>query len=300
MILSPEERLHWYGFTAGWKEWKHLKDCNELVSFAKMSRSTIKYKLPTNLPSAGNMAAHLGTEDGGRGEEAKVETTATGTEDLTGNQLSTWAGLQLMNVEDEEGDSECVIPSKESVTKTLKNAISSEAPKGLLIEEIGAVDLSSDVNISLNGEDCDELTSTPYKDDVREMAKREQMDPQLAEVKTQEEINEHMRRHKRYDLRYHVSLILENKKFSSFTVDISLGGLSLKDNIPDWVAGYFTVIISTLDLKKQLEFMGSVVENQSNQRHRLEIYPSSDSDKLKKWLKRDEEKKSGVQSKKVS
>ena len=51
MTLKPEERLNWYGFKMGWYDWKPLKDCMELITFSRMSRTKLDY-VPPPFPDA--------------------------------------------------------------------------------------------------------------------------------------------------------------------------------------------------------------------------------------------------------
>ncbi len=86
-----------------------------------------------------------------------------------------------------------------------------------------------------------------------------------------------------------VEIICRGRKFRSVTRDISLKGLQLKDSVPEWMAGYCTLILSRKDkdvqIEQQLEFICSIVENQDlGKKFRLEIQPSKDSLHLKRWL----------------
>lgn len=52
----------------------------------------------------------------------------------------------------------------------------------------------------------------------------------------------------------------QNHRFASKTIDLSEGGIYFKDTIPDWVSGYFIVVISYQSDKYQI--MCSLVEDQ--------------------------------------
>lgn len=82
-----------------------------------------------------------------------------------------------------------------------------------------------------------------------------------------------------------VEIISQGQKFHTRTLDISVGGVQVKDPIPAWLAGYCTLILRRPDVKQHLEFVCSVVENQDPmQKRRLEIHPSKDTIHLKRWL----------------
>ncbi|MDZ4661753.1 MAG: PilZ domain-containing protein [Pseudomonadota bacterium] len=90
-----------------------------------------------------------------------------------------------------------------------------------------------------------------------------------------------------------VEIICRGRKFYSVTRDISLKGVQLKDSVPDWMAGYCTLILSRPKNESEnepsddqnLEFTCSIVENQElGKKFRLEIQPSKDSLHLKRWL----------------
>ena len=92
------------------------------------------------------------------------------------------------------------------------------------------------------------------------------------------------RKYQRYEARFHIEVICDQRHFSSFSTNISVGGIALEDPIPSWVAGYCTVVISTLDLKKRLEFLSSVVEDQAGEKYRLELHASPMTSELRRWL----------------
>lgn len=92
----------------------------------------------------------------------------------------------------------------------------------------------------------------------------------------------HPRLHTRYEIPASCVLVgNNNKKFATTTIDLSEGGFYFRDIIPDWVAGYFLVIV---DEKYQL--MCSLVEDQK-ERKRVQIV-SEESDlnfmQYKNWL----------------
>jgi hypothetical protein len=90
------------------------------------------------------------------------------------------------------------------------------------------------------------------------------------------------RLHKRHDLVVSCVLIsANNQKFEAETIDLSEGGLYFKETIPNWIAGYFLVIINS-----QFQLMCSLVEDQKEKK-RVQIV-SEESDfhfiQYKNWL----------------
>lgn len=79
-------------------------------------------------------------------------------------------------------------------------------------------------------------------------------------------------------------VIVGEHVFSTRSQDISGGGFCFQDSLPEWVAGYFTVV-----LKKEppLEFTCRIVEDQKQNRLRAEIMDNSRPEALEalqNWL----------------
>ena len=82
------------------------------------------------------------------------------------------------------------------------------------------------------------------------------------------------RLHQRLEVELPVTIENHSQTFQSKTIDISEGGLCLKDLIPDWVSGYF--IAKVFFNSKVCQLMCSLVEDQKI-RQRIQIV-SEDSD----------------------
>jgi len=82
------------------------------------------------------------------------------------------------------------------------------------------------------------------------------------------------RLHQRIDIALPVSIENHTQSFKTETIDISEGGLHLKEIIPDWVSGYFIVKIYSGNQVVQL--MCSLVEDQKI-KQRVQVV-SEDSD----------------------
>lgn len=89
------------------------------------------------------------------------------------------------------------------------------------------------------------------------------------------------RLHKRFDVSRPCRILNSNQEFVTETKDVSEGGLSFRDLIPNWVAGYFLVVI---DNKFQL--MCSLVEDQKEKKRVQIVSEESDINYslYKKWL----------------
>lgn len=215
MTLSHEARLQWFGYKMGWKEWRQISQCSELVTLSSLSRTKILYKAPS--------FKNGGFEPPRQNEESKENIKSGGVRELT-------------------------------LTGSMPFVPRVKTPKQ---PESESVELS-------------QITQS-HSDFLK--------DNTLSDVSS-----ENRRKYKRFTLRLHAEIICQEKIYETFTTDVSLGGVALEGTLPDWVAGYGTVILSTLDMKHRLEFMCSVVENQNGKNFRLELYPSTDSRDLKRWL----------------
>ncbi|MBT4760594.1 MAG: PilZ domain-containing protein [Bdellovibrionaceae bacterium] len=96
------------------------------------------------------------------------------------------------------------------------------------------------------------------------------------------------RAHERLILAYDVEIEVDKQIFRTQTVDVSIGGIRVKDPLPDWVVGYCLLRIIKTDKQEEVELMFSVVENQSpSEKYRIEFSQMSDKKKelkLGKWL----------------
>jgi hypothetical protein len=98
-----------------------------------------------------------------------------------------------------------------------------------------------------------------------------------------------VRAKKRYKKRYSVRIQIDGKVFNTNTRDISVGGLNVEDQMPDWVCGYFKVRIIKPNVKQQIELQCCLIENEdlNEFRHRLMILPlqnPTDEQNLEKWI----------------
>ena len=94
----------------------------------------------------------------------------------------------------------------------------------------------------------------------------------------------HTRKSKRFDVSYPVQVISGTQEFSSVIEDLSEGGLRVRDALPEWVAGYCTVIF-TVENGSKIEVMCSLAEDQKQSKTRLEIVPSEKHAAFLEWFK---------------
>jgi hypothetical protein len=94
------------------------------------------------------------------------------------------------------------------------------------------------------------------------------------------------RLHERIEIEIDVMIEGHNQQFKSKTVDLSDGGIYFKSLIPDWVSGYFIVVVSHAGISQQI--MCALVEDQKI-KHRVQVM-SEESDQhfinYKKFLSR--------------
>lgn len=89
-----------------------------------------------------------------------------------------------------------------------------------------------------------------------------------------------------------VEVIASGHSFQTTTEDLSEGGLRVRDLLPDWIAGYFIVMLRIQS--EEIELYCSMVEDQKKDRFRVEVV-SQESDpqyiKYCAWVKQQREKK---------
>ncbi len=84
------------------------------------------------------------------------------------------------------------------------------------------------------------------------------------------------RRHRRFEVHIPAEVIKGDQIFSSMTADVSESGVRFKQDLPDWVAGYFTIIFRNGDV--HYEVIGALVEDQKHVKDRAEIIDTNDEE----------------------
>lgn len=90
------------------------------------------------------------------------------------------------------------------------------------------------------------------------------------------------RKYTRFIAKVSVEIMVGTSCFSTQTSDISEGGFCFEDRLPDWVAGYFTVVLHTT--KKIFEFTCFLAEDQKKDKFRAEIAPTSSEKVIEEFL----------------
>lgn len=84
------------------------------------------------------------------------------------------------------------------------------------------------------------------------------------------------RRHDRFEVLVPVEIIQNRTTFRTETVDVSESGIRFKDHLPDWVAGYFTVIFRFP--QACIEITCALVEDQKQSKDRAEVIDTNDEE----------------------
>jgi PilZ domain-containing protein len=94
-----------------------------------------------------------------------------------------------------------------------------------------------------------------------------------------------LRKFTRYEAKIPVEIVVGANAFTTTTCDMSEGGFCFEDRLPDWVAGYFTVVLNTEE--KMFEFTCFLAEDQKKDKFRAEIAPTTSKrviDEFRQWL----------------
>ncbi|MBS1972490.1 MAG: PilZ domain-containing protein [Bdellovibrionales bacterium] len=93
------------------------------------------------------------------------------------------------------------------------------------------------------------------------------------------------RKFTRYEAKVPVEIVVGSNTFSTSTLDMSEGGFCFEDKLPDWVAGYFTVVLNTPE--KMFEFTCFLAEDQKKDKFRAEVAPTTSEqviNEFRAWL----------------
>jgi hypothetical protein len=91
------------------------------------------------------------------------------------------------------------------------------------------------------------------------------------------------RRHNRHEVCVPVEIVQSSQSFRTETLDVSESGVRFKDDIPDWVAGYFTVIFR-FDTTP-FEVTCALVEDQKKKKDCAEVFDTNDEESgLQRYL----------------
>ena len=94
-----------------------------------------------------------------------------------------------------------------------------------------------------------------------------------------------LRKATRFEAEYPVTVVCIDKEFKTVSIDISEGGLKVRDAMPEWVAGYCTLLLDVED-GQVLEVLGSLAEDQKHYKTRFEIVPSDKQSEFIEWFRK--------------
>lgn len=84
------------------------------------------------------------------------------------------------------------------------------------------------------------------------------------------------REHVRYPVFVPAEVVRGAQSFRTKTMDVSAGGMRLQDCLPEWVSGYFTVILGLE--RGPLEVTCKLVEDQKAEKIRVEVVETDDEE----------------------
>lgn len=140
---------------------------------------------------------------------------------------------------------------------------------------------------SLRDPVCADLMQTRIvKIDAPPLPHQEDFDPEITAVRPVSASSPFStRKHTRFEVSYPVTVMSSNHQFATESVDLSEGGIQVRDPLPDWVAGYCTVMIEVED-GRQVEVLCSLAEDQKYEKKRLEIVASEKHSDFLEWFRR--------------
>lgn len=122
---------------------------------------------------------------------------------------------------------------------------------------------------------------------IPKLPSRQESQASLHSTAAKEVVFHEKRKHKRYNIELKVIFKKENSIFRTFTKNISLGGVALKNQVPtEFTQGECEVIISSPKWNENIIFSGRIAENLNNS-NRVQFIESKEyfTEKLEQWLK---------------
>lgn len=139
---------------------------------------------------------------------------------------------------------------------------------------------------NLRDPDCSPLLNTrTVKISAPPLPKSEDFDPEITAVRSLKPVNPFAsRKHSRFEAKFPVTIVSGSNEFKTETLDLSEGGLRVRDTLPDWVAGYCSAILE-IENGRTLEVMCSLAEDQKQGKSRLEIVASDRAAEFVEWFR---------------
>jgi hypothetical protein len=126
------------------------------------------------------------------------------------------------------------------------------------------------------------------EDDLNKNDIQESMISSLSDISVELETHQHKpRKHERLNREFPVEIEANGKIFKTITKNISPGGMSIKDELPEWVIGYFSIKIFQPNINESLIHTGWAIET-SIKRFHIAFLPFKHADgeeKFNHWLK---------------
>ena len=117
-----------------------------------------------------------------------------------------------------------------------------------------------------------------------DLVKEHEYDPEITAVRVKKQSSPfYTRKSVRFKVNYPVTIFSGGQELQTVCLDLSSGGLRVQDPMPDWVAGYSSLILTVED-GRQLEIMCSVAEDQQHSKTRFEIVPSENQSEFLDWF----------------
>lgn len=95
-----------------------------------------------------------------------------------------------------------------------------------------------------------------------------------------------VRGYERVSVAVRAEVVLGNQTFHTRTENVSEGGIKFAQNLPDWVAGYFTVIVYE---QTPMEITCMLVEDQKTDKTRVEVVETEDEEshlpRFRAWVR---------------
>ncbi|MCB0391577.1 MAG: PilZ domain-containing protein [Bdellovibrionales bacterium] len=96
------------------------------------------------------------------------------------------------------------------------------------------------------------------------------------------------RKYKRLNRQYPVELEVKGNVFKTISSDISVGGMQVKDELPEWIEGYFSIKIFQPMLEQSLVHTGWVIESEKKKRTHIAFLPFKKKEteaQFEEWIK---------------
>lgn len=105
---------------------------------------------------------------------------------------------------------------------------------------------------------------------------QEPTEEEITHVRMEKSNRQWVREHQRIKAEIPGEVLLGTQRFRATTENLSEGGIKFKERLPDWVAGYFTVILNRPE--GSLEVTCMLVEDQKDDKTRVAVVDTNDEE----------------------